>query len=293
MRGCAGAGVVVVIAGLCVSATALAQQNQAGPQPPIVQQIGRPGAPIDFAGTWASVVTEDWQWRYVTPIVGDYTGVPMNSVANKLARAWSPEADAKAGDQCKGFGAAAINRLPTRMQISWVNDTTMKLDWDLGTQSRLVHFDRSAPAGAPSLQGHAVGEWIDVPAPGGRGGGGGGGGAAPPAAGRRSSGGGRRRRSADSGGGTGRPWRRAGGASRRSEDHHDQPDAAVFAAERRPGQREGRHHRVPRHRPQPGRCAVARGQDVGRRSHLPQRVVHRQLAVQEGSERVEMEPDAM
>jgi hypothetical protein len=164
-----------------LSTSVLAQQNQTGPQPPIVQQIGRPGSPVDFTGTWASVVTEDWQWRFVTPIVGDYTGVPMNSVADKLARAWNPEADVKAGDQCKGFGAAAINRLPTRMQISWTNDTTMKLDWDLGTQTRLVHFDKSVAPGAPSLQGHAIGEWIDVPAAGGRGGGGGGAAAAPPA----------------------------------------------------------------------------------------------------------------
>src|SRR5687768_14826363 len=181
VRRCDGARVgafAVLVAVL--SATLAAQVNQTGPPPPIVQQIGRPGAPIDFTGTWASVVTEDWQWRFVTPIVGDYTGVPMNSVADKLARAWNPDADVKAGDQCKGFGAAAINRLPTRMQIAWVDDTTMKLDWDLGTQTRLVHFDKSAPAGAPSLQGHAVGEWIDVPVPGGRGGGGGG--AAPPAA---------------------------------------------------------------------------------------------------------------
>ena len=174
------AATTVLLAALAVPLAA--QQNQAGPQPPIVQQVGRPGAPIDFTGTWAAVVTEDWQWRFVTPSVGDYTGVPMNNVADKLARAWNPEADVKAGEQCKGFGAAAINRLPTRLQISWVNDTTMKLDWDLGTQSRLVHFDKSAAAGAPSLQGHAIGEWIDVPAPGGRGGGGGGGGAAAPAA---------------------------------------------------------------------------------------------------------------
>jgi hypothetical protein len=170
-----------------------AQVAQTGPQPPIVQQPARVAAPIDMTGTWASVVTEDWQWRFVTPIVGDYTGVPMNSVADKLARSWNPDADAKAGEQCKGFGAAAINRLPTRMQISWQDDNTMKLDWDLGTQTRLVYFDRSKqPAGPPSYQGHAIGEWIDVPAPGGRGGGGRGnapaagrgGGAAAPAEGR-------------------------------------------------------------------------------------------------------------
>src|SRR5687767_3972176 len=162
-----------------------AQQAQGAPPPPAVQQTARQASPIDFTGTWASVVTEDWQWRFVTPIVGDYTGIPLNSVGDKTARAWNHDADLKAGEQCKAFGAAAINRLPTRLQVSWVDDNTLKLDWDLGTQSRLVHFDRTkTPAGAASYQGHAIGEWIDVPAAGGRGGGGGGGGrgAAPAAA---------------------------------------------------------------------------------------------------------------
>jgi hypothetical protein len=112
------------------------------------------------------VITEDWQWRFVTPIVGDYTGVPLNADGDRLARQWNPDADAKAGQQCKGFGAAAINRLPTRLQVSWVDENTMKLDFDLGTQSRLVHFDKSKAAGARSLQGHAIGEWVDLPAPG-------------------------------------------------------------------------------------------------------------------------------
>jgi hypothetical protein len=71
------------------------------------------------------------------------------------------------------------------MQVSWVDDSTMKLDWDLGTQSRVVYFDKSKrPEGPPSYQGHAIGEWIDLPAAGGRGGGrGGGAAAAAPAAG--------------------------------------------------------------------------------------------------------------
>jgi hypothetical protein len=165
----------------------LAAQVAQGPPPPAAApQTARSGAPIDFTGTWASVVTEDWQWRFVTPIVGDYTGVPLNQVGDKTARAWNPDADVKAGEQCKGFGAAAINRLPTRLQVSWVDDNTMKLDWDLGTQSRMVYFDKTKqPAGPPSYQGHAIGEWIDVPAAGGGRGGGGGGGrgaAAAPAA---------------------------------------------------------------------------------------------------------------
>jgi hypothetical protein len=166
-----------------MTATVAAQVPQGAPPPPAAQQAARQGAPIDFTGTWASVVTEDWQWRFVTPIVGDYTGVPLNQVGDKTARAWNHDADLKAGEQCKGFGAAAINRLPTRMQVSWVDDNTMKLDWDLGTQSRLVYFDKSKqPSGPPSYQGHAIGEWIDVPAAGGGRGGGGRGAAAAPAA---------------------------------------------------------------------------------------------------------------
>ena len=145
---------------------AAAQVAQTGPQAPIVQPPARQGAPIDFTGTWASVVTEDWQWRFVTPIVGDYTGVPLNADGDRLARQWNPDADVKAGQQCKGFGAAGINRLPTRLQVSWVDDNTMKLDFDLGTQSRLVYFDRAKAAGARSLQGHAIGEWVDLPAAG-------------------------------------------------------------------------------------------------------------------------------
>jgi hypothetical protein len=143
-----------------------AQQAQGAPPPAVVPPAARVAAPIDMTGTWASVINEDWQWRFVTPIVGDYTGVPLNADGDRLARQWNPDADVKAGQACKGFGAAAINRLPTRLQISWVDDNTMKLDFDLGTQSRLVYFDKSKAPGARSLQGHAIGEWIDLPAPG-------------------------------------------------------------------------------------------------------------------------------
>lgn len=143
-----------------------AQQAQGAPPPAVVPPAARAAAPIDMTGTWVSVINEDWQWRFVTPIVGDYTGVPLNADGDRVARQWNPEADVKAGQPCKGFGAAAINRLPTRLQVSWVDDNTMKLDFDLGTQSRLVYFDKSKAPGARSLQGHAIGEWIDLPAPG-------------------------------------------------------------------------------------------------------------------------------
>ena len=159
---------IVLAAALASIAAArpAAQQAQGAPPPAVVAPAARVAAPIDMTGTWASVINEDWQWRFVTPIVGDYTGVPLNADGDRLARQWNPDADGKAGQVCKGFGAAGINRLPTRLQISWVDDSTMKLDFDLGTQSRLVYFDKSKAPGARSLQGHAIGEWIDLPAPG-------------------------------------------------------------------------------------------------------------------------------
>ena len=157
--------IAAAIAPLASAGTA-AQQAQGAPPPATVAQPARVAAPIDMTGTWVSVINEDWQWRFVTPIVGDYTGIPLNADGDRLARQWNPDADAKAGQVCKGFGAAGINRLPTRLQISLVDDNTMKLDFDLGTQSRLVYFDKSKAPGARSLQGHAIAEWIDLPAPG-------------------------------------------------------------------------------------------------------------------------------
>jgi hypothetical protein len=195
------------VAAVCTAAVpVVAQQAQGAPPAPAPQQTARQASPIDFTGTWASVVTEDWQWRFVTPIVGDYTGVPLNAVGDKLARTWNPDTDIKAGEQCRGFGAAAITRLPTRLQISWQDDNTLKLDFDLGTQSRLVHFDKSKQATERSWQGHAIGEWIDLPAPGRAGGGGGGN--APAAAGR----GGAAAPAAAAGGARGAGAGRAGGA---------------------------------------------------------------------------------
>jgi hypothetical protein len=161
-----------LVAGLLGGAAVGAQVAQGAAPPAAPRQPARAAAPIDLAGTWAQVVTEDWQWRFITPAVGDYTSVPITAEAKAIADAWNPDADTKAGQQCKAFGAAAIMRLPTRMQISWVDDETLKLDWDLGTQSRLVYFDKKKQPGAPSLQGHAVAEWIDT-ATGGRGGRGG------------------------------------------------------------------------------------------------------------------------
>ena len=69
-------------------------------------------------------------------------------------------------------------RVPGRLNITWADDNTLKIEMDAGTQTRLVHFNAPVPAGTPkSLQGYSSATW-EV---GGRGGGGRGGGGAAPA----------------------------------------------------------------------------------------------------------------
>jgi hypothetical protein len=66
-------------------------------------------------------------------------------------------------------------RMPTRLNITWENDRTLKIDTDAGVQTRRLLFERPASPPAPSLQGLSIAEW-ERPGAGGRGGFGGGGG---------------------------------------------------------------------------------------------------------------------
>jgi hypothetical protein len=120
----------------------------------------RQAAPIDMTGYWVSVVTEDWRFRMVTPPKGNYSGVPLNLEGRKLADTWDPAKDEAAGNQCKSYGAPGLMRVPGRLHITWDNDTTMKIETDAGTQTRLLHFGgKEAQAGEPSLQGYSVAAW--------------------------------------------------------------------------------------------------------------------------------------
>src|SRR5437764_4023289 len=117
-------------------------------------------APVDFTGYWVSVVTEDWRWRMVTPIKGDFASIPLNPEGRKVGLAWDPAKDEAAGEQCKAYGAAAIMRVPGRLHITWEDDITLRIDTDAGTQTRVFHFGGTAPANSePSWQGYSIAEW--------------------------------------------------------------------------------------------------------------------------------------
>ncbi len=123
-------------------------------------QNAKAAAPIDLTGYWVSIVSEDWRYRMVTPMAGDYQGVPMTPAAAKIADTWDPAKDEASGDVCKSYGAPALLRVPGHLHITWEDDQTLKMEMDSGTQTRLFHFGNwQAPGGEPTLQGDSRATW--------------------------------------------------------------------------------------------------------------------------------------
>src|SRR6516162_3331042 len=100
-------------------------------------------APIELTGYWVSVVSEDWRHRMTTPRKGDYESLPLNAEGRRVADTWDLAKDNQAGFQCKGFGIGGIMRQPGRLHITWQDDNTLKIDFDAGTQTRLLYFDKA------------------------------------------------------------------------------------------------------------------------------------------------------
>ena len=161
----AGPSVALLIA-LALPGIAFSQGRGGGGQP---QQTGRAGAIKDLTGYWVSVVAEHWHLRMMVPPKGDVTMLPVNAEGRRITSTWDPAKDEAAGEACRSYGAPTIMRVPGRLHITWVDDNTLKIDTDAGTQTRLLHFEAgraggaggaSAAAGqAPSWQGYSVATW--------------------------------------------------------------------------------------------------------------------------------------
>jgi len=147
---------VALVLGAALSTNAFAQGRAAAPPPPA---NGKAGAPIDITGNWVSLVSDDWVYRMITPAKGDYQYVPLNPEGRRVADTWDAARDKAAGEECKGYAAPAIMRLPSRVQISWQDENTLKLDIDNGMQTRLFHFGQKDAQGARSWQGWSYARW--------------------------------------------------------------------------------------------------------------------------------------
>lgn len=136
----------------------LVEAQRGGRGAPQAPPTPRAAAPFDLTGQWVSLITEDWRHRQFTPPKGDYASLPLSPAGRKIADSWDPARDEAAGEQCKAYGAAGLMRLPTRMRIAWQDDTTLKLDTDAGTQTRLLNFGTPQGNGG-DWQGLSIASW--------------------------------------------------------------------------------------------------------------------------------------
>jgi hypothetical protein len=148
---------VTLATSVVLATTAAAQARR--PAQPTTPATGRSAAPLDITGHWVSLITDDWVYRMITPAKGDVSYVPLNAEGRRIAEAWDPARDEAAGEQCKGYAAPAIMRLPSRVEITWANDNALKLDIDTGMQTREFHFNQSEPQRARSWQGWSSASW--------------------------------------------------------------------------------------------------------------------------------------
>jgi hypothetical protein len=107
-----------------------------------------------------AIVTEDWRWRMVTPAKGDYASIPLTVEGKRAADAWDPVKDEAAGEQCRSYGAPGLMRAPTRLRVTWLDDSTLKVESDYGIQTRLLTFGGAPAAGAPTWQGVSRAQWV-------------------------------------------------------------------------------------------------------------------------------------
>src|SRR5262245_24256196 len=152
---------ILLFLALCVLASSTTLDAQRGGRGRAAGPALSPkqAAPIDLAGYWVSPIIEDWKYRMVTPTKGVFDAVPLNAEGRKVGDSWDPAKDEAAGEQCRAYGAGGIMRLPGRLRISWQDDTTLKVETDTGTQTRLLRFGDVPAATEATWQGRSVATW--------------------------------------------------------------------------------------------------------------------------------------
>jgi len=140
----------------------------------------RASAPIDLTGYWVSIVTEDWIERMAPDSPPSGVGRGGRGIFDGGGGPAAPVAPVSSAEPCRAYGAAGSMRVPGRLNITWADDSTLKIEMDAGTQTRLLHFNAAPPPAQRTLQGHSIATWNT--GAGGRGGRGGGAPGAAPAA---------------------------------------------------------------------------------------------------------------
>jgi len=132
-----------------------APQAGRGAAPPgaAAPRNAKAAAPVDLTGYWVSIVTEDWIERMSPDSPPSGTGGARGLGRGQTA---PPPAD----ERCRAYAAGGSLRVPGRLNITWADDNTLKIEMDAGTQTRLLHFNPAKPPSTEkTLQGYSVATW--------------------------------------------------------------------------------------------------------------------------------------
>ena len=237
-----------------IDSTPAAQGRGGGARAGGPPATARARRPKDFTGYWVAVVTEHWHLRMVMPPKDDFSMLPLNAEARRLAGTWTPAQDA-GGNECRSYGAASIMRIPGRLHILWADDNTLQIDTDSGTQTRMLHFGGVRARGLPTDMAGLLGGVL----------------------GRREHG----------------PRRAHARAERQSRRRHHEDEGRLPAEERRALQREHDAAGVLRHVHRARRHVVAGRHLDHHGSDVPHRSVRDDESLQEDSRHAGLGPDAL
>src|ERR1019366_10367665 len=85
-------------------------QEPADANPP-APPSAKAGAPEDLTGQWMSLVTEDWGYRMIMPLKGDFRGVPLNPEGKRVAGLWDPAKPDPPEEACRAYGVGGVMRM--------------------------------------------------------------------------------------------------------------------------------------------------------------------------------------
>src|SRR5687767_3884208 len=93
-------------------------------------QSARAAAPVDLTGYWVSIVTEDWIERMAPDSPPSGTG--GRDAADRAAggRGRGAAVPPAGADPCRVYGAGGSMRVPGRLNITWADDNTLKIDME-------------------------------------------------------------------------------------------------------------------------------------------------------------------
>ena len=154
-----GAGLRATACGLVIFGLSVSLYAQPPAERPAARSA-RERALIDITGQWVSVVSEDWLWRMVTPPAGDTASVPLNQSGREVALAWDRDRDVADDRLCLAYGPPGLVRQPGRIRIHWQDENTLQLDFDAGSQTRLLRFAAADTPAQSVLQGFSQASWF-------------------------------------------------------------------------------------------------------------------------------------